>query len=41
MRKVHLRNIELNLSDAFYALLEEQHVSHAAKRSLGFNEESF
>jgi hypothetical protein len=41
MREVHLRNVDLNLLHALHALLEERHVSHAAKRSLGFNEESF
>jgi len=40
MREVHLRNVDLNLVHALYALLEERHVSHAAKRSLGFNDES-
>src|SRR5207249_1275027 len=33
MREVHLRNVDLNLLPALYALLEERHVSHAAKRS--------
>src|ERR1700746_1547556 len=33
MRDVHLRNVDLNLLHALYALLEERHVSHAAKRS--------
>ena len=33
MRAVHLRNVDLNLLHALYALLEERHVSHAAKRS--------
>ena len=33
MREVHLRNVDLNLLHALYALLEERHVSHAAKRS--------
>ena len=32
MREVHLRNVDLNLLHALYALLEERHVSHAAKR---------
>ena len=41
MREVHLRNVDLNPLHALYALLEERHVSHAAKRSLGFNDESF
>ncbi len=30
---MHLRNVDLNLLHALYALLEERHVSHAAKRS--------
>ena len=33
MRDVHFRNVDLNLLHALYALLEERHVSHAAKRS--------
>jgi DNA-binding transcriptional LysR family regulator len=33
MRDVHLRNVDLNLLPALYALLEERHVSQAAKRS--------
>src|SRR6267143_6497262 len=33
MREVHLRNVDLNLLHALYALLEERHVSHAAKRA--------
>ena len=33
MREVHLRNVDLNLLHALYSLLEERHVSHAAKRS--------
>src|SRR5207247_10588729 len=33
MREGHLRNVDLNLLPALYALLEERHVSHAAKRS--------
>src|SRR5437773_4474657 len=33
MREVHLRNVDLNLLPALYVLLEERHVSHAAKRS--------
>jgi DNA-binding transcriptional LysR family regulator len=33
MREVHLRNVDLNLLHALYALLEERHVSHAAQRS--------
>ena len=33
MREVHLRNVDLNLLHSLYALLEERHVSHAAKRS--------
>jgi len=33
MRDVHLRDVDLNLLHALYALLEERHVSHAAKRS--------
>jgi DNA-binding transcriptional LysR family regulator len=32
MRDVHLRNVDLNLLVALYALLEEQHVTRAAKR---------
>ena len=31
--KCNLRNVDLNLLHALYALLEERHVSHAAKRS--------
>lgn len=33
MRNVHLRNLDLNLLYPLYALLEECHVTHAAKRS--------
>jgi DNA-binding transcriptional LysR family regulator len=33
MREVHLRNVDLNLLHALYALLEERHVTRAAKRS--------
>ena len=33
MREVHLRNVDLNLLRALYALLQERHVSHAAKCS--------
>jgi DNA-binding transcriptional LysR family regulator len=33
MREVHLRNVDLNLLHALYALLEERHVSRAAKRA--------
>src|SRR5246127_4540340 len=33
MREVHLRNVDLNLLHALHALLEERHVSRAAKRS--------
>src|SRR4029077_13383750 len=32
MRDVHLRNVDLNLLNALYALLEERHVTRAAKR---------
>src|SRR6202158_6587672 len=32
MRDVHLRNVDLTLRVALYALLEEQHVTRAAKR---------
>jgi DNA-binding transcriptional LysR family regulator len=32
MREVHLRNIDLNLLHPLYALLEERHVTRAAKR---------
>lgn len=32
MREVHLRNVDLNLLHALLALLEEQHVTRAAKR---------
>src|ERR1700747_1295020 len=32
MREVHLRNVDLNLLHALYALLEERHVTRAAKR---------
>jgi len=32
MRDVHLRNVDLNLLVALHALLEEQHVTRAAKR---------
>src|SRR3982074_3707373 len=33
MREVHLRNLDLNLLHPLHALLEEQHVTRAAKRS--------
>src|SRR5437899_10417711 len=33
MREVHLRNVDLNLLHALHALLEERHVTRAAKRS--------
>src|SRR6202044_1950256 len=33
MRDVHLRNVDLNLLHALHALLEECHVTRAAKRS--------
>jgi hypothetical protein len=32
MREVHLQNVDLNLLHALYAVLEERHVSHTAKR---------
>src|ERR1700693_1493114 len=32
MREVHLRNVDLNLLHALHALLEERHVTRAAKR---------
>src|SRR6201984_2453801 len=32
MREVHLRTVDLNLLHALYALLEERHVTRAAKR---------
>jgi DNA-binding transcriptional LysR family regulator len=32
MRDVHLRNVDLNLLHALYALLEERHITRAAKR---------
>src|SRR3981081_4720818 len=32
MRDLHLRNVDLNLLVALYALLEEQHVTRAARR---------
>jgi DNA-binding transcriptional LysR family regulator len=32
MREVHLRNVDLNLLHALYALLEERHVTRAAER---------
>src|ERR1700755_3609278 len=32
MRAVHLRNVALNLLHALHALLEERHVTRAAKR---------
>ena len=32
MREVHLRNVDLNLLLALYALLEERHVTRAAER---------
>jgi DNA-binding transcriptional LysR family regulator len=32
MRDVHLRNVDLNLLNALHALLEERHVTRAAKR---------
>src|SRR5712672_306359 len=33
MREVHLRNLDLNLLIPLHALLEERHVTRAAKRS--------
>src|SRR5260370_30128401 len=33
MREVHLRNLDLNLLGPLHALLEERHVTRAAKRS--------
>src|SRR5882762_8711374 len=33
MREVHLRNLDLNLLQPLHALLEERHVTRAAKRS--------
>jgi hypothetical protein len=33
MRNVHLRNLHLNLLQPLHALLEEQHVTRAARRS--------
>jgi DNA-binding transcriptional LysR family regulator len=33
MPDVHLRNVDLNLLHALHALLEERHVTRAAKRS--------
>jgi DNA-binding transcriptional LysR family regulator len=33
MREKHLRNVDLNLLHALHPLLEERHVTHAAKRS--------
>jgi len=33
MREVHLRTVDLNLLHALHALLEERHVTRAAKRS--------
>jgi DNA-binding transcriptional LysR family regulator len=33
MREVHLRNLDLNLLAPLHALLEERHVTRAAKRS--------
>src|SRR5207302_5990041 len=33
MREVHLRNLDLNLLHPLHALLEERHVTRAAKRS--------
>src|SRR5579864_5757959 len=33
MRYVHLRNLDLNLLQPLYALLEERHVTRASKRS--------
>src|SRR6266550_1606114 len=33
MREVHLRDVDLNLLHALHALLEERHVTRAAKRS--------
>ena len=33
MREVHLRTLDLNLVHALQALLEERHVTRAAKRS--------
>ena len=32
MRDVHLRQVDLNLLSTLYALLEERHVTRAAKR---------
>lgn len=32
MREVHLRNVDLNLLHALHALMEERHVTRAAKR---------
>ena len=32
MREMHLRNVDLNLLYALHALLEERHVTRAAKR---------
>jgi Bacterial regulatory helix-turn-helix protein, lysR family len=32
MRSMHLRDVDLNLLHALYALLEERHVTRAAKR---------
>src|SRR5260370_35881375 len=37
MREVHLGNVDLNLLDALCALLEERHVTRAAKRPAGTN----
>ena len=34
MRDVHLRQVDLNLLSTLYALLEERHVTRAAKRRL-------
>jgi DNA-binding transcriptional LysR family regulator len=33
MRDVHLREVNLNLLSTLYALLEERHVTRAAKRA--------
>jgi len=33
MPEVHLRNLDLNLLQPLHALLEERHVTRAAKRS--------
>jgi len=33
MREVHLQNVDLNLLHPLHALLEERHVTRAAKRS--------